>query len=107
MTLDFAIVKGGPLYWIGQRIGLADGPRGLFQMAAILVAPTWLPLFLLTLLRASADGGDPTVSFAWSLGTHTRFLAAMPLFFAAEATFDTQTRAAPGHFLEPGGVRPG
>jgi hypothetical protein len=106
MGLDFSIVKGGPLYWIGQRIGLADGPRGLFQMAAILVAITWLPLFVLNLLRGSADGGDPTVSFAWSLGTHTRFLAAIPLFFAAEATFDTQTRAAPAHLLDAEVVTP-
>jgi hypothetical protein len=106
MALAFSIVRGGPLYWIGRRIGLADGPRGLFQMAAILAAITWLPLFVLHLLRGSALGGDPTISFVWSLGTHTRLLAAIPLFFAAEATFDTQTRAALGHLLDAQVVTP-
>jgi hypothetical protein len=106
MELDFSIVKGGPLYWLGRRLGLADGPRGLFQMAAILAAITWLPLLVLNLLRGSVAGGDPAVSFTWSLGTHTRFLAAIPLFFAAEATFDTQTRAALGHLLDAQVVTP-
>lgn len=96
MGLDFSIVRGGPLYWLGQRLGLADRPRGLFQMAAILAAITWLPLLVLNLTRGPVTGGDPTVSFAWSLGTHTRLLAAIPLFLAAEATFDMQTRAALG-----------
>lgn len=106
MGLDFSIVRGGPLYRLGQRLGLADGTRGLFQMAAILAAITWLPLLVLNLTRGSGAGGDPTVSFAWSLGTHTRFLAAIPLFFAAEATFDTQTRAALGHLLDAQVVTP-
>jgi hypothetical protein len=100
MPLDFSIVRGGPLYWLGQRLGLADGTRGLFQMAAVLAAVTWLPLLVLNLLRGSVAGGDPTLSFTWSLGTHTRLLAAIPLFFAAEATFDTQTRAALGHLAD-------
>ena len=80
MALDFSIVKGGPLYWLGRRLGMADGPRGLFQMAAILAAITWLPLPVLNLRRGSVGDGDPTLSFAWSLGTHTRLLAAIPLF---------------------------
>jgi hypothetical protein len=105
MGLDFSIVKGGPLYWIGQRLGLADGPRGLFQMAVILAAVTWVPLLILNLLRGH-PAGDVTVPFTWSLGTHTRFLAAIPLFFAAEATFDTQTRAALAHLLDAQVVTP-
>jgi hypothetical protein len=105
MTERFSIVAGGPLYWIGRRLGLAEGPRGLFQMAAILAAATWLPLFLLNLLRGYA-GGDATVSFTWSLGTHTRFLATIPLFFAAEATFGTQTRAALEHLVDAEVVSP-
>ncbi|HEY7037439.1 MAG TPA: hypothetical protein VID28_01240 [Methylomirabilota bacterium] len=100
MGLDFSIVRGGPLYWLGRRLGVADGTRGLFQLAAILAAVTWLPLLFLNLLRAAGAAADPAVSFTWSLGTHTRLLAAIPLFFAAEATFDTQTRAALAHLLD-------
>ena len=88
-----------------RRLGVADGPRGLFQMAVILTAVTWLPLLVLDLLRASI-AGEPTVSFTWSLGTHTRFLAAIPLFFAAEATFDTQSRAALEHLVDAQVIRP-
>lgn len=106
MDLDFSLVKGGPLYWLGQRLGLAKGVRGLFQMAVVLAAITWLPLLVLNLLRAHVAGADPTVSFTWSLGTHTRLLAAIPLFFAAEATFDTQTRAALAHLLDAQVITP-
>jgi len=105
MELAFSLVKGGPLYWLGQRLGLAAGTRGLFQMAAVLAVITWVPLLILNLLRGHV-GGDPAVSFTWSLGTHTRFLIAIPLFFVAEATFDTQTRAALGHLLDAQVVMP-
>lgn len=58
-------------------------------MAVVLAAITWLPLLVLNLLRAHVAGAEPTVSFAWGLGTHTRLLAAIPLFFAAEALLGT------------------
>ena len=105
MATPFSIVQGGPLYWTARRLGAAEGPRGLFQMAVVLTAVTWLPLLVLDLLRASV-AGEPAVSFTWSLGTHTRFLAAVPLFFAAEATFGTQTRAALEHLIDAQVIAP-
>ena len=70
MAAPFSIVKGGPLYSTARRLGVADGPRGLFQMAVILTAITWLPLLVLDLLRASI-AGEPTVSRLGASGGDT------------------------------------
>lgn len=102
--LRFSLVEGGPLYGIGQRLGLAPGSRGLFELGLILAALTWVPLLVLNLLEASAGA---TVSFAWSLGTHTRFLVTIPLFFLAEAVFGAQVRAILRQLLDSQLVTPG
>lgn len=100
-ALRFSLVEGGPLYRIGQRLGLAPGSRSLVQLGMILAAVTWVPLFVLNLLGGPTTDGA-TLSFGWSLGTHVRFLVAIPLFFAAEAAFDAQARSALGHLLDSG-----
>jgi len=92
----FSLVEGGPLYRIGRWAGAAPGNRGLVQMGFALAAIAWIPLFV---LNAIHDGAGSTVSFTWSLGTHTRFLVAIPLFFAAEATFGLRGREALEHLV--------
>ena len=103
--LRFELIEGGPLYRIGQRLGLSPGSRGLVQLSLLLAALTWVPLFVLNAIQGNLGGGA-TVPFAWSLGTHVRFLVAIPLFFAAEACFDTRGREALGHVLDSQLVMP-
>jgi hypothetical protein len=87
-TSDFSLVAGGPFYRLARRWGLPDGPAGLIRLGQALALLTWLPLLALAPL-----GRDNTaISFLHSLGTHARLLVAIPLFFVAEAAFDTRSR---------------
>src|SRR5262245_39463534 len=102
-TLHFSLFQGGPLYWLSQRAGLAAGNRGRVQLGLVLAAITWLPLLVLNTVHG---GMDTAVSFTWSLGTHTRFLVAIPLFLAAEATFGGRAGEALGQIVDSKLVRP-
>jgi len=87
-TSDFSIVGGGPLYRLARRWGLPDGPTGFIRLGQTLALLTWLPLLAL----APLGRDDTAISFLHSLGTHARLLVAIPLFFVAEAAFDTRSR---------------
>jgi hypothetical protein len=87
-TSDFSIAAGGPLYRFAQRIGLTDGRAGFVRLGLAIAAFTWLPLMAL----APLGRDDMAISFLHSLGTHTRLLVAIPLFFAAEELFNTRSR---------------
>jgi hypothetical protein len=87
-TSDFSLVAGGPLYRLARRWGLPDGPAGLIRLGQALALFTWLPLLAL----APLGRDDTAISFLHSLGTHARLLVAIPLFFVAEAAFDTRSR---------------
>lgn len=56
---------------------------------------TWGPLLVLSAAEGLAAGGGVTVPFLASIGTHARFLVALPLFFVAEASVDPRLR----HFV--------
>src|SRR5262245_48425126 len=94
----FSLAEGGPLYRVGRRAGIVPGARGLVQLGLVLAAITWIPLFVLNWTHGAA-AGSTAVSFAWSLGTHTRFLVAIPLFFVAEAIFSRRSREALEHIV--------
>ena len=87
-TSDFSLVAGGPLYRVARRWGLRDGSAGFVRLGQTLALLTWLPLFAL----APLGPHDTGISFLHSLGTHARLLVAIPLFFVAEAVFDTRSR---------------
>ncbi|HYB40644.1 MAG TPA: hypothetical protein VEL75_02680 [Candidatus Methylomirabilis sp.] len=103
--LEFSLVEGGPLYRVARWAGLSPAPRGLYQIALILAAIAWVPLLVLNAVQGSVTGGS-AVPFEWSLGTHTRFLVTIPMFFAAEAYFDRRARQALSHMLDSGLVPP-
>jgi hypothetical protein len=77
-------VAGGPLYRLARRTGLVRDERDLTRVGLVVGLACWLPLLVLTSLDGSLLAGG-TVPFSLSLGTHARFLVAIPLFFAAEA----------------------
>ena len=87
-TSDFSLVAGGPLYRLARRWGLPNGPTGFIRLGQTLALLTWLPLLAL----APLGRDDTAISFLHSLGTHARLLVAIPLFFVAEAAFDTRSR---------------
>ena len=87
-TSEFSLVAGGPLYRLARRWGLPDGSAGFIRLGQTLALLTWLPLLAL----APLGRDDTAISFLHSLGTHARLLVAIPLFFVAEAAFDTRSR---------------
>jgi len=87
---SFSLVRGGLLLRMGTRVGIPDDLRGTVVLGAILALVTWLPLLILAAVDGTLMGGR-MVPFLPSIGTHVRFLVAIPLFFIAEAAFDLRT----------------
>lgn len=88
---DFSLVAGGPLYRLGLRVRLVSAERGTVEVGFALAFLTWVPLLVLVAVQGIAFQA-PVVRFLHSLGTHVRFLVAIPLFFAAEAWVDPRVR---------------
>jgi hypothetical protein len=86
---NFSLVREGPLYRLA-RVTVLDSDRGrLARLGVIIGLIGWAPLVVLTALQTVLFVG-PTVTFSASLGTHARFLLAIPLFFVAETWFDAR-----------------
>ena len=94
------------MYEIGRRLGLRPGAQGLRRLGLILGLLAWVPLAGLALLDGVLHQGA-TIPFWPSVGTHVRFLLAIPLFFLAEALFDTRVADVLRRMLEIGLILPG
>lgn len=89
---DFSLVVGGPLVGAARAVGLISGsaryPREqLHRIGLSAAAIAWVPLLVLSALDGTLTGKS-AVPFLFSIGTHVRFLVAVPLFFATERLFD-------------------
>ncbi len=71
---------GGPLQWLGVRLGLVRGGTNTFRLGLALGLLAWSVLILLALLQGV---GHKIFSLA-VIGGHIRLLVAIPLFFLAE-----------------------
>jgi hypothetical protein len=76
---EFSLL-GGPLQWLGCRLGLVRGGTNTFWLGVALGLLAWGVLVLLTLLQGF---GHKVFSFAL-VGIHVRLLVAIPLFFLCE-----------------------
>ena len=83
---DFSVCRGGPLY---RFLAPLRSHGGLVRPGLALALLTWVPLAVLTTLEGALTEGT-RIPFWQSVGTHTRFLLAVPLFFSAEAVFDAR-----------------
>jgi len=96
---DFSIVTGGPLYQLLLRARLLTPPLRLLGRRIVgLPMLAWLPLLVLTAL-ASRARGDAT-PFLLDLGTHARFLVAIPLLLAAEVIAHEHLRPLVRQFID-------
>jgi len=100
---DFSL-EGGLLLRLAWSVGLPHTDAGLVRLGLIFAAVTWAPLALLTALGHLLASGSP-IPFVRSLGTHTRLLIAIPLFFVAEMAFNRRVRNAIGGLVEDDIVR--
>jgi hypothetical protein len=76
---EFSLL-GGPLQWLGRRLGLVRGETNTVRLGLALGLLAWGVLVLLVLLQGSAQR---LLSLA-VIGVHVRLLVAIPLFFVAE-----------------------
>jgi len=76
---EFSLL-GGPLQWLGRRLGLVRGETNTVRLGLALGLLAWGVLALLVLLQGS---GQRLLSLA-VIGVHVRLLVAIPLFFVAE-----------------------
>ena len=82
---DFSIVLGGPFFQLLNRAHLAGKALELVKKRVIVLAIiTWLPLFLLSILKGQAWGEGTNLPFVQDIDVHVRFLLALPLFVMSE-----------------------
>jgi hypothetical protein len=91
---DFSsLFAGGPVHRLAWMLGPPNSRVGLVRLGIAIGFLTWLPLFGLAALGQVLTSGA-VIPFVGSLGTHTRLLAAIPLFFVAEALFNARAAEA-------------
>lgn len=76
---EFSLL-GGPLYWIGCRLGLVKGETNTVSLGMALGLLAWGILLLVALLQGLGSN-----IFSMSvIAVHVRFLVSIPLFFICE-----------------------
>lgn len=104
--VDLSLALGGPLYQLYRRTRLSGSALELLHRRIIAFALiTWLPLVLLTALAGHLVSGVQ-VPFLFSVGTHVRFLGALPLLLAAELFVHAWSRSIVREFLDRGLIAP-
>ncbi|HZT78465.1 MAG TPA: hypothetical protein VFA27_17585 [Vicinamibacterales bacterium] len=108
---DFSLVLGGPLFQLLRRAHLSgDALQLVRQRMLVILALTWLPLLVLSILEGQALGGRASVPFLRDVEAHARFLVALPLLIVAELVVHERMRRVVRQFLDrkliPEGARP-
>jgi len=80
---------GGPLHWLGSRLGLVRRGTNTLPLGLMLGVLPWAVLVALAVVDGMAD---QLFSLA-VIGRHVRLLVAIPLFFLCESLLDPQLRA--------------
>ncbi len=98
--MDFSLVLGGPLFQLWRSTRLSGEHLELLRRRIIvLVAATWMPLLLLSVIEGHAWAGNLALPFIFDVGTHLRFLVALPLMIYAELEVYTRMRLGVAQFL--------
>jgi hypothetical protein len=99
----FSLVRGGPLFRLGCRVGcIGRGPGDPLRIVAAALAITWLPLLVVAAIERRVWGtwpaliGEPTV--------HARLLLGVPMLLLAECWADVLSRRTAGLLLDHGVV---
>ncbi len=97
--LAFSLTEGGPGSAFMKRLRLVHPELGTgsARTALILMALTWLPLFILCLLEGLVFSGAK-IPFFYDIAAHTRFLLAVPVLVLADIPVGARLRQLVGHF---------
>lgn len=99
----FSLTAGGFLHLLQTRSRLIEPPKFfLRRRVAILIAVTWLPLLVLTILDRTVLPGSTPLPFLYDLPVHARLLLASPLLLIAEPLVDRWLRDLVRDFVGEG-----
>src|SRR5689334_1830263 len=100
LSQSFTFTEGGPGAAFMTRLRLVHRERGagLGRTALILMALTWLPLFVLCVFEGLAFGGVK-IPFFYDIAAHTRFLFAVPVLVLADIPIGARLRSIMRHFI--------
>jgi hypothetical protein len=85
---DFSLL-GGPLYWLGCRLGLVHGRTDTIALGLVLGAFLWIVLLALALV----EGLGHVLFSIQAISGHAHLLVAIPLLFVCEAFIDPRFAA--------------
>ena len=84
-TDDFSLVRGGALFRLWRRTRLSgDAMQFTRRRVLAVIAITWVPLLVLSILEGHAWGSGVALTFLQDVETHVRLLIAAPLLLYAE-----------------------
>jgi hypothetical protein len=97
----FSLVTGGPFYRLLRRAGLVQaGEVSIVRPTAAVLALAFVPLLLLaTVERATTGRAEPLLT---DFSVFARFVAAIPLFFAAESMLHVRCTRTIERFVQAG-----
>ena len=98
-TIQELSLLGGPLQWLGCRLGLVRGGTNTLRLGVALGLSAWGVLILLVLLVGSV----PRLFSLAAIGVHVRFLLVIPLFFLCE-TWVTPLMTEFAHYIVRSGL---
>ena len=82
---DFSLVRGGALFRLWRRTRLSgDAMQFTRRRVLAVIAITWVPLLVLSILEGHAWGSGVALTFLQDVETHVRLLIAAPLLLYAE-----------------------
>jgi hypothetical protein len=98
---DFSLVLGGPLFQLYRRAYLSGGALELVgRRVVVIMAVTWLPPLVLSIIGGHALGGAIAVPFLYDIETHVRFLIALPILIWADLIVHNRFRYVVQSFLQ-------
>ena len=100
LSQSFNITEGGPGAVFMKRLHLAhpEPGTGRGRTALLLMAITWVPLFVLCMFEGLAFG-RVKIPFFYDIAAHARFLLAVPVLVLADIPVGVRLRRVMGHFV--------
>jgi hypothetical protein len=98
---DFSLVLGGPFFQLLRKAHLTGSALELIKQRTIIISLlTWLPLFILSVIKGQAWGEGTNLPFIEDFEVHIRFLIAVPLMIVAELLVHQRMRMVVVQFEE-------
>lgn len=106
-TDEFDLVDRGYSHQLAERFGFSGRTLAVrMRKVLMLLAVTWLPMALMSLISRHAFGDRVVLPFFRDLEVHARFLLAIPMLELGEIVVGLSLRVQARHLVERGIVAP-